>query len=166
MAFPYLNAHTFSQSIGNLSQVANTTTPFLATGLHNMAQLPDVVDVSGMEFAFALQSTAITGAPARFLVTAVSTAAFVMADGGQCGSGGAVLFSATSAGVNPWSNTNDGSLGSAASPNQPRDAAGTSTTDLDADDWLNLKVVVNALGLVGIVNLTASYIYGKPGSIA
>lgn len=165
MSFPYMNAHTLSQSIGNMSQVANTTTPLLATGLHNMAQVPGTVDVSAMEFAFALQSTALTGVGARFLPTAISTAVFVMADGGQCGSGGAVLFGATIV-SNPWSNTNDGSLGSTASPNQPVDAQGTSTTDLDSDDWLNLKVVQNGVGLVGIANLTASYVYGKPGSIA
>lgn len=168
MSFPYMNAQSLSQTFGGIKEAAATTIPFLATGQHNMAQMPGVIDVSGMEFAFSLMFTSATGAPARFLITAASTAVFVMADGGPTGdaTGGAGLFAGSGA-AGLWSNSlNDGGLGSTASPNQPLDAAGSSSTDLDADDWLNLRVIANATGLVGIASVHANYIYGKPGGIA
>lgn len=161
--FPYKNAHTLTQTFWGTEEAANSTVLSLVTGMYNMAQLPAVVDVSAMEFAFSVGQQGVSGAPVRFLDTAVSTAVFVMADGGPTGdaTGAAALFDSDN-----WSNSLDGSLGSTGSPNQPLDAAGSSTTDLDADDWLNFRVIQNATGLVGLAIVTASYIYGKPAAIA
>jgi hypothetical protein len=36
---------------------------------------------------------------------------------------------------------------------------------LDADDWVNFRAIQNATGLVGTMNVTVAYVYGKPGVI-
>lgn len=165
MSFPYMNAHGISMTYTGLQGGSASAAPFIATGMHNMAQLPDVVDVSAMEFAFSVEQTANTGARVGFANTGASTAQFVMADGGPTGdaTAAAALFT-----IGTWSNGLDGSLGATATPNMPLDAAGTSTTDLDADDWLNFRAVTTVTGAAGVGNahINANYIYGKPGSIA
>lgn len=169
MSFPYKNAHSLSQAFWDYKEAGPTSTILvLPVGMYNMAQLPGVVDVSAMEFSFSLDQTSITGTPARFIGTLATTAVFVMADGGPTGdaTAQAVLFAGSSDAAVWSSSIADGGLGNSVSPNQPLDAQGTSTTDLDADDWLNFRVVQNATGLVGLVIINANYIYGKPAAIA
>ena len=45
-------------------------------------------------------------------------------------------------------------------------ASPSGTTDLDADDWLNLNVVANATDIAGVVQVQAKFIHGIPGAIA
>lgn len=169
MSFPYKNAHSISQAFWDLKESGPTSTiMFLPTGMYNMAQVPGVVDVSGMEFSFALEYTSITGTPVRFISSLATTAVFGMADGGPTGdaTAAALLFASTGDDAIWSSSVADGGLGNSASPNQPLDAAGSSATDLDADDWLNLRVLSNATGLVGSVIVNVNYVYGKPAGIA
>lgn len=166
MSFPYANARGITITHLGLTGDASVSTALtLVVGMHNIAQLPDVVDVSAMEFSAAIAQNAATGAPVRFAVTGASTASFTFADGGPSGdaTAAAVLVGATE-----WTNAAEKAFGSSASPNQPLDAAGTSTTDLDADDWFNLKVIANVTGAggFGALHLNANYVYGKPGGIA
>ena len=158
MSFPYMNAMSVSRLLTQTYSNDNPTShSMLTTGQHNLFSVPGVVDVSAMEFSMllsALASTLLT----RVLASAASTAVVTFSDGGAAGdaTAAAVLFSQDS-----MSN----SLTNAFLHNIPVDATGTSSTDLDADDWVNFRVVQNATSLIGGVNAVASYIYGKPGGI-
>jgi hypothetical protein len=158
MSFPYMNAMSVSRLLTQTYSNDNPTShSMLTTGQHNLFSVPGVVDVSAMEFSMSLSALAST-LLTRVLASAASTAVVTFSDGGATGdaTGAAVLFSQDS-----MSN----SLTSGFEANVPLDVTGTSSTDLDADDWVNFRVVQNATGLIGGVNAVASYIYGKPGGI-
>lgn len=158
MSFPYMNAMSVSRLLTGVQAAAASTVNFLTTGQHNLFSVPGVVDVSGMEFSMSPSNLANT-AGTRVVASAASTAVVTFSDGGATGdaTGAAVLFSQDN-----MSNSLTGGFPT----NSPIDAAGSSTTDLDADDWVNFRVVQNATGaLLGGVNAAVSYIYGKPGAI-
>ena len=157
MAFPSNNAEIAGRLFGNIANNAVTSHAFLLTGQHNWFSTPAVIDVSGMEIAMSIEQEAATTVT-RTTASAASTAVFTLSDGGASGdaTGAAILVSGDS-----FSN----SITSAFLTNVPIDAAGTSTTDLDADDWVNFRAIQNATNLVGTMNVTVAYVYGKPGVI-
>lgn len=158
MSFPYMNAMSVSRLLTQTYSNDNPTShSMLTTGQHNLFSVPGVVDVSAMEFSMSLSALAST-LLTRVLASAASTAVVTFSDGGAAGdaTAAAVLFSQDS-----MSN----SLTNGFEANVPLDVTGTSSTDLDADDWVNFRVVQNATSLIGGVNAVASYIYGKPGGI-
>jgi hypothetical protein len=157
MAFPSNNAEIAARLFANNDENAASGHFTLVTGQHNWFSTPGVIDVSGMEIAMSLEQVANTG-QTKTTASAASTVVMTLSDGGQEGNatGAAVLVSGDS-----FSNSLTGSF----TINVPIDATGTSTTDLDADDWVNFRALQNASGLVGAVNVTVAYVYGKPGVI-
>ena len=158
MAFPSNNAEIAGRLFGNVANNAVTTHAFLLTGQHNWFSTPAVIDVSGMEIAMSIEQEAATTITRTTAGGAASTAVFTLSDGGASGdaTGAAVLVSGDS-----FSNSITGAF----PINYPIDATGTSTTDLDADDWVNFRAIANATGLVGTMSVTAAYVYGKPGAL-
>ena len=157
MAFPSNNAEIAGRLFGNVVNNAVTTHTFLMTGQHNWFSTPAVIDVSGMEIAMSIEQEGGTTVT-RTTASADATAVFTLSDGGASGdaTGAAILVSGDS-----FSNSITGAF----PINYPIDATGTSTTDLDADDWVNFRAIQNATGLVGSMNVTVAYVYGKPGVI-
>jgi hypothetical protein len=160
MAFPVMNAQVVSRLVGE-GNLVNTVTHIvdgLTTGAHNLFSVPAVVDVSGMEFSLGVVSDNTDGSAG--LAAEVGTSAFrpVMSDGGSGGVDTAVLFDSSTGGL---------SSSTVYTAYTPKDAAGTSTTDLDVDDWVNLRVTTNGATVAGAgnVNTQVAYVYGKPGAI-
>ena len=160
MAFPVMNAQVVSRLVGE-GNINNTVTHIvkeLTTGAHNLFSVPAVVDVSGMEFSLGVVSDNTDGSAGLAAETGASAFRPAMSDGGTAGVGTAILFD------------NSGGLSSSAvyTAYTPHYATGTSTTDLDADDWVNLRVTSNGATVAGagFVNTQVSYVYGKPGSIS
>jgi hypothetical protein len=160
MSFPSANAHSFTRWIQRLTSA--TTTGFveaLAVGQHNVLSVPGVIDVSGMEFNTYFVADAVSGTGTKEAdADDASLTAIAFSDGGPTGDATTVaeLFAASS---------NTTSVAWAL--NVPRDSAGTSTTDLDADDWINFyqKTTPSSVSGMAAAALACNYIYGKPGSI-
>lgn len=160
MSFPTTNAKTLALWIQRATAASESgITEAIITGQHNLFSLPGVVDVSGMEFSVGILADALSGSPGKGAdATDASLTAIAFSDGGPTGDATTVaeLYAAS---------TFTTSVAFAA--NVPRDAGGTSATDLDADDWVNfyLKTVPGTVAGIAQYNIEASYVYGKPGSI-
>jgi hypothetical protein len=162
MSFPVMNAHVSSSQVFDIDDNGATTMPSLATvQQYPIFAAPGVVDVSGMEFHIAIhRGTATATVVAQAMASAASTVSIVYGDGGTTATGdaGANIM----VGGAQFSNgAVDGGWGA----HQAVKAAGTTTTDLDADDWINMQAIENATGLLGAVQAGAAFIYGKPGAI-
>ena len=159
MAFPTQNANSVALWLQRAT-VATTTgvVEAVIVGQHSLFSLPGVVDVSGMEFSVGVLADAISGTPGKGAdATDASLTAIAFSDGGPSGDGSvAELYAATSF-----------TTSVAFAVNVSRDSSGTSTTDLDADDWVNfyLKTIPTTVAGIAQYNVEASYIYGKPGAI-
>ena len=161
MAFPSNNAQSVSRLI--ISSSASTATGILERILTgqagNLFSVPGVVDASGMEFSVSIlmdSGSATKGLEASTADTSRLEVTFE--DGGASGDNAtaAQLFSASSlSGTTAWT------------AYVPKDAGGTTSTDLDADDWVNFLVATNVTTVPGIgaAEVAVAYIYGKPGVI-
>lgn len=137
MSFPSSNAISHGHhNVGAVAGDANT-----------WFKVPAVVDASGMEFTFALSTTKAAASASVFTVT--------VNDGGTTGTGASALFTAL---------TNSPSTGTAWTDLTVKNQAGTTATDLDADDVLNLLTTTAGTAATGFTAAVA-YIYGKPGAI-
>lgn len=169
MAYPYTNA---MNAAGTLGDAPNTGSPtgFLAGG-YPLFQVSSPVDVTGLEFAIAGQHAAGTALLAA-QATAANTVHMYPYDGTTTASGvtgnnpivavasggsGNPGFSNANAGVNSWTGKHNATK-----------YTGTSTTDLDADDWVNLDVGANVTGAGGFSEIawTAFFVHGVPGAVA
>ena len=160
MSFAAVNRHIVSTQVIEVAEGAGTTISFLATGSHYpIFETPGVVDVSGMEFHIGILRSGAT-AVTQVLASAGSTFALVFGDAGTTATGDTGADNVLT-NEDDFSNTLTGWY----TVHQARKAGGTSTTDLDADDWVNIQAVANATGLVGSVIAGAAFIYGKPGAI-
>jgi hypothetical protein len=159
MAFPIMNAKSVVKTI------VHATAPSAAvifgnipTGPTNIFSVPAVVDVSGMEYQFVVQADSGSGAGGMEASTADASRIFLaLSDGGPTGDNTSVaVLAAALTNTVVFTDT------------VPRDVVGTSTTDLDADDWVNFHITGNPTTIPGaaIVGVSVNYIYGKPGSIA
>tara|TARA_Y100000310_G_scaffold260629_2_gene269675 strand:- start:12878 stop:13303 length:426 start_codon:yes stop_codon:yes gene_type:complete len=140
MAFPSNNAISHGNQVSVVAVVGDT---------QNWYKVPAVVDVTGMEFTFGTSTTKAADAS-----TSIFTA--VANDGATTGVGTSALFTAlTNASIgasNAWTDIT------------VRNVAGSSTTDLDADDVVNLVTTTAGTAITGFTAAVA-YIYGKPGTI-
>lgn len=158
MSFPAMNAMQAMRYIA--TGRASTTTGFapnVPTGPINVMSVPAVVDVSGMEWSIVLESDAASGTPTLEASTAdASRLTVTLTDGGPTGDNTAVAVLATAI-----SNT------AAFGDTVPRDMTGSSTTDLDADDWVNFSVTLNPTTVPGMGTgyINVQFIYGKPAAI-
>ena len=161
MSFSIMNANVVSTFVGDVG-IGGADTPFMMLPTGNAYPLfstPGVVDVTGMEFAIAMLAEAATTVT-QDLASGASTVELTFFDMGT---------TATKATTNPlagadaFSNTAAGGY----TAHEAKKTAGTSTTDLDADDWINLGVIANATGVAGVGAVLAgvNFVYGKPGAI-
>lgn len=164
MGFPIMNAH--SQMTFLTGRVDSATTDpdahlFLPTGnVYPLFASPAVIDVTGMEFALALTGEAAT-TQAADLASGASTWEIAFLDMGSTATGGTTNVLG---GADGFSNTRTGGY---TVHEGISGVLGTSTTDIDADDWTVLQVVANATGAVGVGSIVAgvNFIHGKPGGI-
>lgn len=141
MSFNYANAH---DQIVTLNDAA-----ILAT--HSKAlKAPAVVDVTGMEMYFGLNTTEAAASASIHTMTAVDGSA----------SGDAVATTATLLATI----TNGPSSGTGWTAYKWRGGSGTSTTDLDADDSVNIVKSTVGTASSGAV-MAIAYIHGKPAVI-
>ena len=153
--FPTMNAKTQSRQVHlGTSSSATAVLEQLTTGPMNLFSVPGVVDVSGMEFSIGVYDS--TSGAAGLAAQTGSVLQVTFSDGGPSGDNTAVavLFTALTNTV-AWTET------------IPRDAAGSSATDLDADDWVNFHYVAKTATIpgIGMADAVAHYVYGKPGAI-
>jgi len=137
MAFPSMNANHH----------ASINTGALKSDTYNWFRTPAVVDCSGMEFSFAFTDTHAAASASVFTVA--------VHDGGSAGTSTGVILGAI---------TNSPSSGTAWTSITPRSSAGTTTTDLDADDFVNLVTVTGGTAASDLT-VMVSYVYGKPAVI-
>jgi len=162
MSFAVMNAFVVSSQVFDIDDNGGTTSPSLATvQQYPIFCAPGVIDVSGMEFHMAIhRGVATATVVAQAMASAASTVSVVYGDAGTTATGdaGANIM----VGGPQFSN---GAVDGGWQAHQAVKAAGTTTTDLDADDWISLQAIENATGLLGAVQAGAAFIYGKPGAI-
>jgi hypothetical protein len=157
MSFPYMNAQSVSRTVSR--GVAATTTGIAAsipTGPYNLFSVPGTVDVSAMEMSIGVIADSISGSTILAIQTG-SPLTVSFSDGANCGANTTVSLLVAAI----------GNTVAAFADTIPQDMAGTSTTDLDADDWVNFHVTANPTTIpgVGVYGVNVNYIYGKPGAI-
>ena len=141
MGFPYGNVKGISVTLMGVASEA-TTTAMLKALAYPGFRVNRPVDVTGMEIAIADALAAATTA-ANSLVSAASTVVLKPYDGATSGS--AATDNNELFGTGDFSNSLTGGWTAHGSVR----AVGTSTTDLDADDWVNLDVAANISGAGG-----------------
>ena len=161
MSFPYANEKTAETEVFNIDIAGATSHASLISAEYPVFMVGRPVDVSGMEVAIGVILAAATAGQAG-IASGTTTVVFKPYDGGTSASAASdnnELFAVTD-----FSNSITGGW----TTHQARKAVGTSTTDLDADDWVNLDVAANlsTSGGVGSAILAAFFIYGVPGTIA
>lgn len=162
MSFPYANEH--SQSVFWVDDPAGS-----ATGVQELRAgliLPGFMmgrpmDVSGSEIAIAVVKAAGSGV-VQAIASGTTTVVVKPYDGGTSATnatGTNNLFAVTD-----FSNSVTGSW----TVHQSRKAVGTTTTDLDADDWIMLDIAANLTTSAGIGALLMAtfFVYGVPGAPA
>jgi hypothetical protein len=157
MSFPAMNAQSVAKRFSGATGPSTTTVlAYLPTGPHNIISVPGVVDVSGMEMSFgvAFDSLGVAGLGAS--TADASLLSVTLADGGPTGDATTTAVLATAI-----------TSSAAFVDTVPRDVAGTSATDLDADDWVNFQVTAQPTTVAGggAIDVNFAYIYGKPGAI-
>jgi hypothetical protein len=166
MSFPAANAHVVASSLGygRGNSDNNALGPAFELVSHPLFQVPAVVDVSGMELAIATQLDGLTGT-GQTIASGTTTLLYKPHDG-NTNAGGATgnnnFFAATD-----FSNSATGTSSWTVAHGAMR-AVGTSTTDLDADDWVNLDVAAALTGAIGhgAIAVSVAFIYGKPAAVA
>ena len=160
MAFPAMNQEVANVTLLNVA-TGDTPGMFLVLGQYPMFRTQRPVDVSGMEMSVAIVQNAAT-AFSQSIASAATNLVLKPYDGGttaSAASGTNQLFA-----NEDFSNSVTGGWTTHAAIA----AVGTSTTDLDADDWVNLDVVANPTTTegIGIAIVQAEFIYGVPGGPA
>ena len=157
MALPVMNAHVVSTPVFDINNSSATTHWHLSTAKdYALLAVAHAVDVSGMELAIQF-SAAANRLLTQTIASAASTLELVVVDAGTAASGAAAIQSG-----DDFSNTRAGGF----TTHEAVSASPSGTTDLDADDWLNLNVVANATNIAGVVQVQAKFIHGIPAAIA
>ena len=165
MSFNYANADNVQGIIPALQSGASTVGPI--SGEYPLFQVSSPVDASGMEMAFVCLLDATT-VGTQVLATAASTVVLKPYDGNTTAAAASdnnELFN-----VIDFSNSGASVIAgqSWSAAHNSMKATGTSTTDLDADDWVNLDVAANITGAggFGVIGYTAFFVHGVPGAVA
>ena len=159
MSFPAMNALSVFGLFSNHATWATAESSAhveMITGPFNLITVPGVVDVSGMEYAFGVETDGAGAAGLGASTHDNSLFSVALTDGGPTGDNTTVTALATAI-----------TSSTAFTDTVPRDVSGTSSTDLDADDWVNFHVVGQPTTVVGAasVGVHLNFIYGKPASI-
>jgi len=158
MSFPYANAQEVARLFWSPASTSSDPHLQMQSGQYNMFSVPGVVDVSAMEFSIAVEWDA-TIANARGSASGNGVVELGVSDGGSSGDATTVALL--------FADISDSVSAAIFAANVPADAAGTSTTDLDADDWVNIHVNTAVSGTTGAgaADYNVAYLYGKPGGI-
>ncbi len=170
MAYPYVNS---MNSAGMIGPTLSTGSPVgILPGGYPIFQVSSPVDVTGLEFAVAGQhaaGTALlaaqgTGAESVLMqpYDGTTTASGITGNNPLIGSATAATAAGSNAIGNIYTGTNSWTGKHAA-----RKAVGSSTTDLDADDWVNLDVQASISGADGFNSFvwTSYFVHGIPGAV-
>lgn len=165
MSFPYYNAESLQGVMPGY--MGSVSTVGVIAGEYPLFRVSQVVDVSAMDMNIVNVLDATT-AGTQTMASGATTVVLNPYDGGTDAAN-----AGTATGVNnlfgndDWSNSATGA-NSWTTVHGARVQTGTSTTDLDKDDWVNLDVDVNITGAggLGIIGYAAVFAYGKPGSVA
>ena len=164
MGFPIMNAHS-QMSFLTGRVISSTTDPdahfFLPTGtVYPLFATRAVIEVTGMEFALALVAEAATSV-GQDMASADNTFQVAFMDMGSTATGGTTNVLG---GADSFSNSRSGGYGAHEGVSG---VVGTSTTDLDADDWTVLQVIKNGTGaeFAGAVIAGVNFVHGKPAAI-
>ena len=155
-----MNAVTVDSVVIGIAQTTVIAKLQVQSGAYNMFSAPALVDVSAMEFSIAW----MTNADASRGKGSSGNAGYdiSMVDGGATGdaTGRAALFQS----LNGSTGTNLTQFASTI----PFDVAGTSTTDLEADDWVNYLELTSltTTASAGVVTITTAFLHGKPSGIS
>tara|TARA_Y100000310_G_scaffold252550_2_gene259263 strand:+ start:383 stop:865 length:483 start_codon:yes stop_codon:yes gene_type:complete len=159
MSFPYVNAKTVNSMVVGKSHSTIIAKMQITSGNYNLFSVPGVVDVSAMEFSIGMQWAANAARGKSASGNAGYDVGVV--DGGTTGdlTGRGALFTSLNGSVG----TNITQFASTI----PFDVAGSSATDLDADDWVNMLHLTSSTqgASFGVATCSAGYIYGKPAGI-
>ena len=121
---------------------------------YNWFKTPAVVDASGMEFAYGVQAKTINAAASASIFTVTPV------DGGATGelvaTTGNILHATASNGPTTSTLT--------FADLSPEVVNGTTTTDLDADDFVNIVTTTAGTAATGLT-VMCDYIHGKPAGI-
>ena len=166
MSFPYYNVEHKALVLLGISSEA-TTSPMIKSSEYPLFNVPQVVDLSAMQMDIVQLMDASTGVT-QTMASGTTTVVLNPYDGGTNAAN-----AGTATGVNnifgndDWSNSATGT-NSWTVVHGARKQTGTSATDLDATDWVNLDVDVNISGAggFGAINVAAWYAFGKPGAVA
>ena len=157
MALPVMNAHVVSTPVFDINNASPTTQWQLSTAKdYALFAVAHAVDVSGMELAIQFSAAANT-LLTQTIASGASTLSLIVVDAGTAASGAAAIQAGTD-----FNNNKEGGF----TTHEAVSASPSGTTDLDADDWLNLNVVANATDIAGVVQVQAKFIHGIPGAIA
>lgn len=164
MSYPYTNAISIGGVLPAPQGAVATCGLSPISGEYPLFNVSSPVDASGLEFAIVNIMDATT-AGTQTMATGATTVVAKPYDGATtaaAASGNNELFAATDfsntvTGANSWTGAH------AAAKH-----VGTSTTDLDADDWVNLDwaVVLTGTGGIGDTGWAAFFVHGVPGSVA
>ncbi len=158
MSFPTMNAQSVAKRFAAATApTASGVLGNMPTGPHNIISVPGVIDVSGMEYSFGVAFDSAGAAGLGASTADASRFQVALADGGASGDVTTTAVLATAI-----------TSTTAFVDTVPRDVTGTSATDLDADDWVNLQITAQPTTVAGAgtIDVAVAYIYGKPGSIA
>jgi hypothetical protein len=159
MSFPTMNAQSVFGLFTNHATWATAETSArneVLTGPFNLLNVPAVVDVSGIEYSFGVEADGAGAAGIGASTHDNSLLSVALSDGGATGDNTTVSVLATAI-----------TSSTAFTDTVPRDVSGTSSTDLDANDWVNFHVVAQPTSVVGAaaIGVHLNFIYGKPASI-
>ena len=164
MAYPYLNAENIGAVLPHPQGSVATCGLAPVTGEYPLFQVSSPVDASGIEFAIVNILDAST-IGSQSMVTGTTTVVAKPYDGATTAAAASdnnELFAVTdysnsATGANSWTAAHGASK-----------RVGTSTTDLDADDWVNLDwaIVLSGTGGIGDTGWSAFFVHGVPGAVA
>lgn len=163
MAFPTMNAHHASTLLTNGRALgASLNKAEILSLSYPLFKVQAPVDVSGMELAIATHLDSNT-TNVQTIASGTTTVVYKPHDGAT-NAGGATDNNEIFA-VTDFSNSATGAA-SWTVVHGMMNAVGTSTTDLDADDWINLDIAVNTTGVGhGVVEISALFVLGVPGAV-
>lgn len=164
MAYPYTNGLNIAGTLPGLSMGGGASAVGPISGEYPLFQVSSPVDSSGLEMAFVSVLDATT-AGTQVMATGTTTVVLKPYDGATTAAAASdnnelfavTDFSNSATGTNSWTGAHNATK-----------ALGTSTTDLDADDWVNLDVSANITGAGGLghIGWSAFFVHGVPGAVA
>ena len=159
--FPYTNEMNISFTLGNHVMDGTTNGSIIEPDQYLGFHVPRPVDVSGLQVGLGINLAGGTPVAAGVgIPSGTTTVVMNPYDGGTTGSapsGTNNLF-----GNDDFSN----SIAGGWTFHSAQNAIGTSTTDLNADDWVNIDFAANITGVGGFGQavFSAHILYGVPGA--